>query len=202
MLVWSIVGCGPSLDWDAIEPEGPVICINRAIQGATRCDYWCCIDIPNKEHDLCVEDARRTRPVVLTQHRKLRRWSNWKGLELRVEKEHKESWVHEEKGGGPRYSVFSAMAWACHQGAEEIRFFGVDMAGNGYHTGAPARVVASDRWEGRWGKPGKELDQMRKVYQAATRHGVRLVGLPAHAMEAPMVVKPRKPHDGRQRVPR
>lgn len=201
MIVWSIIGCGPSLDWEKIEPEGPVICINRAIQGAKRCDYWCCIDTPNKDHGLCFDDARRLRPVVLTQKRKLKRWSVWRELELRVQPEvkHEVSWVQKERQGGPRYSIISSIAWAVEQGAEEIRFFGVDMSGEGYHTGPSLRQQADERWKSRWKDPRKELDQVRKVYQASKAHGVRLIGLPPHAMEEPMKVKP---HDGRKRVPK
>ena len=203
MLLWSIVAPGPSLDWSAIEPEGVVICINRGLQGASRCDYWCCIDKPNQEHELCVEDARRLRPVVVTMKKQLGRWSAWRKLELRTKEEadHGTSWVQSERKGGSRYSLVSAIAWAVAQGAEEIRFYGVDMTGRGYHTGEPererAKVGASEaarakqlvdheaRWSKRWSGPGKELDQVRRVYQAGTRRGIRFVGLPEHVRALP-----------------
>lgn len=194
--IWSVVCPGPSLDWSAIDPPDPVVCVNRGIQGATRCDYWACIDSPNPEHAVCVEDVRRLMPKVVTQQRRFEKWQRWQDLGLRceVEPEHRKNWVQLERKGGPRYSMVSAMAFAVEQGATELRFYGVDMAGQGYHTGGAEREKAKNqeqvdrlkkRWAKRWAAERKELDQVRRIYQAAEKRGVRMVGLPAHVTGAP-----------------
>ena len=201
MTTWTIAGCGPSLDWSTATPEGTLICVNRAIQGAPRCDFWCCIDYPNAEHSQCVEDARRTRPVVLTQRKRFRRWSAWESLELRCQEEpahDAKNWVQsqrrtkDKKKAGPRYSIMSAISWAVDQGAEELHFIGADLKGRGYHTGEPAREAKTPnklRWKKRWTEgSNQELDQIRRVYHSATKRGIRIVGLPDHATCLPSEV--------------
>lgn len=177
------------MNWEAIEPEGTVICINRALKGAKRCDYWAAIDRPNVEHSRCIADARRLNPIVLTQKRQMPRWHAWCDLGLRTQEEaqHKGNWVQEARNGGPRYTMVSAIAWATHRGAKEIRFYGVTMSGHGYHDGPPEREAERSRsqfketWDKRWTEARKELDQMRRIYQAASKRGILLVGLPEHA---------------------
>jgi hypothetical protein len=189
MTAWTILAPGPSLEIGGVwlEPS-KTIAINLAINTMDVPHfepYWCCIDRPNKVHEVCADAVERLRPTLLTGGRgprknesNAKRWRElYPDLEIELIPHYQDSWVMAAmRKSGTRLSIFFAIAYAVSKGATRVDLLGVDCAGVGYIGGEnPKGQDKPGAWEPRWVKERRGLGHLA---QLAEQHGVEITGIP------------------------
>lgn len=179
MITFYICCPGPSLHWDWLDVEQhPLICINMAIIDAPRCDYWCCIDRPNKVHFPCKDDYERLRPVVVTKKKRYKPWREFLGEGAKLvncySPEYISGWVNRADTGAS-LSMITALGFAVANGATRVVFHGVDLEGLDYGRFGNPKEREESCWNKRW---PKEIRAMSVLLKDSRQNGVELVGLP------------------------
>lgn len=121
---------GPSLDFDNIDEEITVVCVNLALYWAPRCDFWVAMDRPKDIHYKCEAAYEETMPLIVT-YGDGASWREFsKGKEIlcvAVEPE----WLM-RAFGRPDNSMLLALCFLVQNGVTNIELRGCDQKGVGY----------------------------------------------------------------------
>lgn len=195
MNTWYLCVPGPSYDPSSVpDNTGPVICVNAAINGATRCDYWSAWDAPNPVHDTGFLDFRRLQPEQVTDRARAKAWAKW----YDSHKIPRDEWpsIHTPTYGplwfklaakSPLYTFFASMSFAIQQGATHIHIIGCDLAGQVYHDERVSRLARVRKrpkrvWDSRW---TRERQMLANVIHAGRSNNVSFSGVDVATLPPP-----------------
>jgi hypothetical protein len=163
-----------------------VICVNAALKGAPRCDFWSAWDNPNDIHEAVFPDFVRLRPELATDKSRAHHWIKWwetrgvpRDLFPSIRTPVYGPLWFKVAAKSPLFTTFASMSFAIQEGATHIHLLGCDMGGTRYFdeqvsslqrvTKRPARV-----WNARW---ERERGMMARVIKAGKANGIAFSGV-------------------------
>lgn len=164
---------GPSLDFNDIDDEIPVICVNLALYWAPRCDFWVAVDQPKDIHYRCEGAYQETTPILVT-YGDGALWRDFTDPYEILCTAFEPQWLRESFGPSDS-SLLLALCFAVQNGIDDIELRGCDQNGVGYRTlptDAQVDILHNEEaWEKRW-----EVERARLISTVAEcdRQGIKI----------------------------
>lgn len=189
MSLWHVCVPGLTFDPETVPDDdgAKVICVNAALKGMGRCDYWGAYDAPGDLHGVALKEFRKLLPDIITDKSRVKMWVKWWET-LKVPRDdwpslHTPEYKHplwfKKAAPSPFFTFFGVMGFAVQEGATEIQIHGCTLTGNRYFDEQASELPNVKRkvarcWKIRW---ARERVMLQNIINAGPTHGVTFTGV-------------------------